>query len=322
MTFQEPLLLLGLALVPLALAAYVVAQRRRRRFAVRYTNVDVLAGVAARTNWTRHIPALLALLALAALLIALARPERTVAAEQRQAMVVMVTDVSGSMRATDVQPDRLTAAKQAGHALIDKLPRDFRLGLIGFSHVASQLVEPTTDKQRIGAGVDGLIANGGTAMGDGLALGIEAARTPVANELGVPQRLPAAIVLLSDGASTAGTEDPVTVAERARGMRIPIYTVALGTASGTIEHTRRDGTTWTEPVPPDTATLQEIARESRGRFYQAADAQRLTDIYRSLGTRLATRNEKQEVTAAFAGGGLALLVFGMVAAIARGGRLP
>jgi Ca-activated chloride channel homolog len=321
-TFREPLLLLGLALVPLALAAYVVAQRRRRRFAVRYTNVDVLAGVAARTNWTRHIPALLALLALAALLIALAQPERTVAAEQRQAMVVMVTDVSGSMRATDVHPTRLFAAKQAGHALVDKLPRDFRLGLVGFSHVASQLVEPTTDKQRIGTGVEALTASGGTAMGDGLALGIEAARTPVTNELGVPQRLPAAIVLLSDGASTAGTEDPVTVAERARELRIPIYTVALGTAGGTIEHTRRDGTTWTETVPPDVGTLQEIARESRGRFFQDADAQRLTDIYRSLGTRLATRREKQEVTAAFAGGGLALLVFGMVAAVARGGRLP
>ena len=322
MSFREPLLLVGLALVPLALAAYVVAQRRRRRFAVRYTNVDVLAGVAARTNWMRHIPALLALLALAALLIALARPERTVAAEQRQAMVVMVTDVSGSMRATDVQPTRLAAAKQAGHALVDKLPRDFRLGLVGFSHVASQLVEPTTDKQRIGAGIDGLTAHGGTAMGDGLALGVEAARTPITNELGVPQRLPAAIVLLSDGASTAGTEDPITVAERARKYRIPIYTVALGTATGTIEHTRRDGTTWTEPVPPDTATLQEIARDSRGRFFQAADAQRLSDIYRGLGTRLATRHEKQEVTAAFAGGGLALLVFGMVAAVARGGRLP
>jgi Ca-activated chloride channel homolog len=321
-SFREPLLLLGLALVPLALAAYVIAQRRRRRFAVRYTNVDVLAGVAARTNWMRHIPALLALLALAALLIALARPERTVAAEQRQAMVVMVTDVSGSMRATDVQPTRLAAAKQAGHALVDKLPRDFRLGLVGFSHVASQLVEPTTDKQRIGAGIDGLTAHGGTAMGDGLALGVEAARTPITNELGVPQRLPAAIVLLSDGASTAGTEDPITVAERARKYRIPIYTVALGTATGTIEHTRRDGTTWTEPVPPDTATLQEIARDSRGRFFQAADAQRLSDIYRGLGTRLATRHEKQEVTAAFAGGGLALLVFGMVAAVARGGRLP
>ena len=248
--------------------------------------------VAARTNWTRHIPALLALLALAALLIALARPERTVAAEQRQAMVVMVTDVSGSMRATDVQPTRLSAAKQAGHALVDKLPRDFRLGLVGFSHVASQLVEPTTDKQRIGAGIDGLTraAEPRWATASRSASRRRARRSPTSSAC--PQRLPAAIVLLSDGANTAGTEDPITVAERARELRIPIYTVALGTAGGTIEHTRRDGTTWTEPVPPDVGTLQEIARESRGRFYQAADAQRLTDIYRSLGTRLATRQRE------------------------------
>src|SRR5918998_5240292 len=139
MSFREPLLLLGLALVPLALAAYVVAQRRRRRFAVRYTNVDVLAGVAARTNWTRHLPALLALLALAALLVALARPERTVAAEQRQAMVVMVTDVSGSMRATDVQPSRLFAARQAGPALADQLPRDVPPRLLRFRPLPSPL---------------------------------------------------------------------------------------------------------------------------------------------------------------------------------------
>ena len=322
MTFREPLLLLGLALVPLALAAYVVAQRRRRRFAVRYTNVDVLAGVAARVGWTRHIPALLALLALGVLLVALARPERTVAAEQRQAMVVMVTDTSGSMLATDVQPNRLTAAKEAGRALVDKLPRDFRLGLVGFGTAASLLVEPTTDKLRVRAGLDGLEFAGKTAMGDGLARALDAARTPVANELGVPQRLPAAIVLLSDGANTAGSEDPITVAERARRLRIPIYTVALGTAQGYITHTRRDGSTWRESVPPDTTTLQEIARETRGRYFEAADARRLTDIYRSLGTRLATRREKQEVTAAFAGGGLALLVFGRVAAMARGGRLP
>jgi Ca-activated chloride channel family protein len=322
MSFREPLLLAGLALVPLALVAYVVAQRRQRRFAVRYTNVDVLASVASRVGWTRHIPALLALLALIALLIALARPERTVAAEQRQAMVVMVTDLSGSMFATDVKPDRLTAAKEAGRALADKLPRDFRLGLVGFGTAAELLVEPTTDKARVRAGLDGLDFAGKTAMGDGLALGIEAARTPVANELGVPQRLPAAIVLLSDGANTAGEEDPITVAERARRFRIPVYTVALGTQEGYIEHTRKDGSVFQEPVPPDTTTLQEIARETRGRFYEAADAQRLTEIYRGLGTRLATRQEKQEVTAAFAGGALALLVFGMVAALARGGRLP
>jgi Ca-activated chloride channel family protein len=320
--FAAPALLVGLALVPLALAAYVVAQRRRRRYAVRYTNVDVLAGVAARAGWMRHVPALLALLALAALLIALARPQRTVAAEQRAATVVMVTDTSGSMLAKDIKPDRLTAAKNAGHALADKLPRDFRLGLISFGTTVSQLVEPTTDKARVKTGVDSLKFSGKTAMGDGLALGLDSARTPVTDpDSGLPHRLPAAIVLLSDGANTVG-RDPITVAARAKKLKVPVYTVALGTQNGYLEHTKKDGSVTREPVPPDTETLQELARDTGGRFYQAADAQRLTDIYRGLGTRFSTKKEKQEVTSAFAGGGLVLLLAGMVAAMARGGRLP
>jgi Ca-activated chloride channel homolog len=322
MEFAAPLLLMGLALIPLALAAYVVAQRRRRRYAVRYTNVDVLASVATRAGWMRHVPALLALLALAALLIALARPQRTVAAEVQAATVVMVTDTSGSMLAKDVNPDRLTAAKNAGHALANKLPRDFRLGLISFGTRVSQLVEPTTDKARVNAAVDQLKFSGKTAMGDGLALGLDSARTPVTDpDTGLPHRLPAAIVLLSDGANSAG-QDPITVAERAKKLKIPVYTVALGTQSGYLEHTAKDGTVTREPVPPDTETLQEIARETGGRYYQAADAQRLTEIYRGLGTRFSTKKEKQEVTAAFAGGGFVLLMAGMVLAMARGGRLP
>ena len=282
----------------------------------------MLASVAARAGWMRHIPALLALLALSALLVALARPQRTVAAEQRAATVVMVTDTSGSMLAKDIKPDRLTAAKNAGHALADKLPRDFRLGLISFGTEVSQLVEPTTDKARVKVAVDSLKFSGKTAMGDGLALGLDAARTPVTDpSTGLPKRLPAAIVLLSDGASTVG-EDPITVAQRARKLKIPVYTVALGTQSGYLEHTAKDGTVSRSPVPPDTETLQEIARATRGRFYQASDAQQLSDIYRNLGTRFSTKKEKQEVTAAFAGGGLVLLLAGMVAAMARGGRLP
>ena len=320
MSFREPLLLLGLALVPLAFAAYVIAQRRRRRYAVRYTNVAVLAGVA-RASWARHIPALLALLALIALLVALARPERTVAAEQRAATVVMVTDTSGSMLATDVAPDRLTAAKVAARALADKLPRDFRLGLVTFGSNANQLVEPTTDKSRVIAAIDTLQVAGATAMGDGLALGLDAARAPVDVGRGRPRRLPAALVLLSDGASTRGA-DPITVAERARQLGIRVYTVALGTPSGFLDSVRPDGSIKRDLVPPDTATLQEIARETRGRYHAAADTERLTDIYRELGTRLSTRPEKQEVTAAFAGGGLVLLLAGMTAAMMRGGRLP
>src|SRR5215212_224773 len=137
MSFGAPVLLAALALVPIALAAYVVAQRRRRRYAVRYTNVDVLASVAARVGWARHIPAALALLALASLVLALGRPERTVAAEQRSATVVMVTDMSASMKARDVAPDRLGAAKAAARALADKLPRDFRPGVVSFGTEAS-----------------------------------------------------------------------------------------------------------------------------------------------------------------------------------------
>jgi Ca-activated chloride channel family protein len=322
MSFREPLLLVGLALVPLALVAYIVAQRRRRRYAVRYTNVDVLASVARRVGWARHVPAALALLAVAALAIALGRPERTVAAEQRAATVVMVTDTSGSMRAKDIAPDRLTAAKAAAHALANKLPRDFRLGLISFGTNVSQLVEPTTDKARVNAAVDSMTFSGRTAIGDGLNLGLDAARTPVTNpDTGLPQRLPGAIVLLSDGANTVGS-DPITVAARAKRLKIPVYTVALGTPNGYMERTLKDGTVKRTRVPPDTATLQEIARTTGGRFYQAADAQRLSEIYRNLGTAFSTRKEKQEITAGFAGGGLVLLLAGMVVAMARGGRLP
>jgi Ca-activated chloride channel family protein len=321
MSFREPLLLLGLVLVPLALLAYVVAQRRRRRYAVRFTNLPVLAAVAPRVGLGRYLPVLLALLALAVLLVALARPERTVAAEQRQATVVMVTDTSGSMLATDVPPNRLTAAQEAARALARRLPRDFRLSLVTFGSSASQLVEPTTDKARVLAAIDGLSIAGATAMGDGLTLGIEAARTRVDTGRGLPRRLPAALVLLSDGASTRGS-DPITVAERAAELKIPVYTVALGTPTGYLESLQADGTVKRELVPPDEATLREIARETGGRFYQAADVGRLTEIYRGLGTRFSTRMEKQEVTAAFAGGGLMLLLAGMAAAMLRGGRLP
>jgi Ca-activated chloride channel family protein len=321
MTFREPLLLLALVLVPLALFAYIAAQRRQRRFAVRYTNVDVLAGVAARVGWARHIPAALALLALTALVVALARPERTVAAERRSATVVMVTDVSGSMLAQDVVPNRLTAAKAAARTLAEKLPQDFRLGLVTFGSEVNQLVEPTTDKTRVIAAIETLQVRGATAMGDGLAAGLDAARAPVDDGAGRPRRLPAALVLLSDGASTRGS-DPITVAERARELRIRVYAVALGTPQGYLDSRRPDGSIKRDPVPPDTATLQEISRETRGRYYAAADVERLTEIYNQLGARFSTRRERQEVTAAFAGGGLVLLLAGMTVAMIRGGRLP
>jgi Ca-activated chloride channel homolog len=314
-SFREPVLLLALALLPLAVAAYVLAQRRRRRYAVRYTNVDVLASVAGR-SWGRHVPAALALLALTALLIALGRPERTVAAPQRQGMVMMVTDTSGSMDATDVAPSRLRAAQAAARALSKKLPEQFRLGLVSFNNAAEQLVAPTIDRSQVDAAVDGLKVHGSTAMGDGLALGLQSARTRVTDTSGVAHRVPAVMVLLSDGKSERGAE-PVDVADRAKKLKVPIYTIALGTQQGVLNRQGRS-----VPVPPDNVTLRDIAETTGGRFFAAPSAARLESIYENLGTRFSTRKEKQEVTSAFAGAALVLLMAGGILSLLRTGRLP
>ena len=316
MSFREPLLLAGLVFVPLALLAYWLAQRRRRRYAIRYPAVDVLAGVAGKARG-RHLPALLALLSLAALGIALGRPERTVAVEQRQGTVMLVHDTSGSMQATDVKPDRLSAAREAARTLVRSLPEEFRLGVISFNTRVEQASEPTTDRAQVLRALDALKVTGGTAMGDGLQLGITAIRAPVTGTDGRPHRLPGAIVLLSDGASTKGS-DPRRVAQEAKRLRIPIYAVALGTPDGMLRQPAGKLT----PVPPDTATLESIARTTGGRFFTAPTARDLEAVYANLGRGLATRKEKQEITAAFAGGGLALLLAGIVTGLLRNGRLP
>ncbi|HZB77913.1 MAG TPA: VWA domain-containing protein [Solirubrobacteraceae bacterium] len=316
MSFREPLLLAALAVVPVGLVLYWLAQRRRQRYAVRYPAVDVLATVAGRARG-RHLPALLCLLAVAALALALARPERTVAVEQRQGTVMLVHDTSGSMRATDVAPDRLSAAREAARTLANTLPEEFRLGLVSFGSTAEQLSEPTTDRSQVLRAIDSLAVKGSTAMGDGLSLGIQSIRTPVTGPDGRPQRLPGAIVLLSDGKSTRGSE-PITVAAEAKKLKIPIYAVALGTPDGVL--VRPDGST--SPVPPDTTTLQQLARETGGRFFTAPTARDLEAVYANLGRGLATREEKQEVTAAFAGGALALLLGGLATSLLRAGRLP
>jgi Ca-activated chloride channel family protein len=321
MSFQAPLLLGLLALVPLAAAAYVYSQRRSRKFALRYTNVDLLASVAGR-SWTRHLPAVLALLAFAALLVAIARPQRTVAAERREATVMLVFDTSGSMLATDVQPSRLAAARAAGIAFADRVPDTFRIGVVGFGSSAQQLAEPTTDHARVKATIDALQVKGATAMGDALKLAFGSARIPAPDGLGGARRLPAAIVLLGDGASTRG-DDPIDVVQQNRKHRIPVYTVALGTQNGTLTHTDPNtGRTNTERVPPDLLTLQDIARDTRGQFFATADARRLEVVYRNLATRLTKTQEKQQVTSAFAGGAIVLLLAGAGFGLARGGRLP
>ena len=322
MSFAEPAILLGLVLVPLALLVYVAMQRRRAREAATFASPALMPNlVTARPGWRRHLPPLLLVAALAAMVVALARPQRTVAAPERAATVMMVTDVSGSMNATDVEPNRITAAVSAANRLTDKLPETFRLGLITFSDYAEQRAAPSTDRTAVRGALDQLTAVGGTAMGLGLERGLEAARTPVPDVTGTgTRRLPAVVVLLSDGKDTQGGVSPIDVAKRARAARVPIYAIALGTPDGEVEVKDSFGFTQRIRVPPDTETLKEIAKLSGGRFYTAADQAKLEEIYSGLGTRLSSREEKEEVTVAFAGGALVLLLAGGALSMAWFGR--
>jgi len=309
-SFAEPILLAGFILVPLAILAYGALQRRRRRESAAWANPALVPNLApASPGWRRHLPPALLLLAICALIFALARPQRTVAAPQRAANIVMVTDISGSMNATDVQPDRLSAARDAAKTLTDKVPSSFRLGLVTFSDYAEQRVSPTTDHSQIKGALDQLVAEGGTAMGDGLERGLLSARTPVANANGNGvRRLPSVIVLLSDGKNTSGTRDPVEVAREAARAHIPVFTIALGTPNGEVELRDSFGFLQRVQVPPDTETLKEIAQVSGGKAYTATETDKLKNIYANLGTSLSSKSEKHEVTAAFAGGAIALLI--------------
>jgi Ca-activated chloride channel homolog len=321
-SFGEPILLAGLILVPLAALVYASMQSRKRREAAGFANPALMPNlVTARPGWRRHLPPLLLMLALAAMVVALARPQRTVASPEKAATVMMVTDISGSMNATDVEPDRLSAAVKAANQLTDKLPETFRLGLVTFSDFAEQRAAPSTDRSAVRGALDRLTAVGGTAMGLGLQRGLEAARTPVPDESGTgTRRLPAVLVLLSDGKDTQGGISPVEVAQRARQAGIPIYAIALGTPDGEVEVQDSFGLTTRIQVPPDTETLKEIARVSHGKFFAAADSSKLEEIYSGLGTRLSSKQVKEEVTVAFAGGALVLLLAGGALSMAWFGR--
>jgi Ca-activated chloride channel homolog len=311
-SFREPAVLLGLALLPLALLVYAAIGRRRTREAAAFANPALMPNlVPTLPGWRRHVPMLLILLAAAALVVALARPQRTVAAPQRAATVMLVHDVSGSMRADDVEPNRLTAAVESAKVLADRIPDNFRLGLVTFSDYAEQIVAPTTDRGSVEAALDRMVADGGTAMGDGLARGIQAARTPVPTEDGRgTRRLPAVIVLLPDGKNTSGGANPLDIAAQAKQFRIPVYTIALGTPTGEVIQQDPFGFTQRIPVPPDKETLRAIARATDGKFFEALSADDAEQIYSKIGTRLSSKPIKEEVTVAFAGGALLLLLLG------------
>ncbi len=299
MSFQSPAFLVGLALIPLLVTLYVRTERRPQTFAP----AKLLPSVAPnRAGWRRHAAVAGYGAALVALLVALAKPQATVARPTEQARVVVVTDRSGSMLAKDVAPNRLAAAKKAAGTFLDAVPDEVRVGAVAFNQRAEVLQSPTRDHDAVREALQSVRAAGTTATGDAIKAALQS----------IKGNAPAAIVLLSDGKSVRGS-DPVQAAQDAKRRKIPIYTVALGTANGTIDGGR--------PVPPDPQTLARIAQVTGGRAFAAGDVDALDQVYERLGSQVATEQRKVEVTSAFAGGALLLMALSALSSIRWVGRL-
>jgi Ca-activated chloride channel family protein len=310
LTFEWPIALVALLLVPAVVLAYVALDRRRRRAAAKWASPGLLPNMVANPpGRARHLPAAIALTALAAMLIALARPHATLAVPREEATVVLAMDVSRSMTAKDVAPSRLAAAQAAARRFLERVPEKFRVGVVAFEERAAAVAPATDDRDAILDALQELRPGQGTAIGEAIILSLQVAAQVPGEEDG--ERPPASILLLSDGAQTQGEVTPDDAAAQARRAGIPIYTVALGTPNGVVERELEGGAIERITVPPDPQTLRRVALATGGQFFTARDDARLKSVYEQLGSRLGHRDERTEVTAAFAGaGGVLLLVAG------------
>jgi Ca-activated chloride channel homolog len=337
MTFGHPLLLLTLLVVPAAIGLFLLAERRRMRYAVRFTNLEVLAGVVGGRGWRRFVPLALFLLALAALCVAVARPHVHRLVPKERATTILVIDASRSMESRDIKPSRLGAAQEAVRTFLKRVPKRMPVGLIVFAGEAQVAAPPTTDRDLVResvADIDRFSGFGGTAIGDALAaaaeLGVQAvddgnASLAAADTRSGPTDGLVSILFLSDGAQTRGTLLPLQGADRAKAAGIPVYTVALGTPHGTVNVGGGfGGGAFSGPrrVPPDPATLRAIAQRTGGQFFAARSSDALQAAYKKLGSRLGRTPGLSEVTFAFLAGAAVLLTAAGLVSARRSPRLP
>jgi Ca-activated chloride channel homolog len=334
MTFGHPYLLLTLLLIPLVVGLFWLAERRRMRYAVAFTNIGVLASVAGRgRSWRRLVPLGVFLLALGALCVAVARPHRETSVAKDRATVILVIDVSGSMQARDVKPTRLGAAQEAVRTFLKKVPKNVRVGLIAFAGEADVASPPTTDRQAVLDSVNALgqfSGFGGTAIGDALSaavdLGKASLRSNFAANTNTPTHGLVSVLFLSDGAQNRGQLSPQQGAQLAKQAGIPVYTIALGTPHGTLPAQNFGGGGFggggifggggRRLVPPDPATLRQIAVITDGEFFNARSAKAVHAAYSKLGSQLGRTKAKTEVTNEFVGlAALLLIAAGLLSAL-------
>jgi Ca-activated chloride channel family protein len=315
MSFGSPVALLALLVLPATLAFAVSVRRGRSRNALAFTNLDLLASLAEpRRNWRPWVPLALLLLALALAAGALAQPHVNRSTRVDNATVVLLVDVSGSMRATDVEPTRLDAATAAIRRFLDRLPPHFKVGLVQFSTEPDVLARPTHDRARVRAALTYLHPEAGTAIGDALAMAANLVQRSLAEDGIQPapgKHVPGAIVLISDGTQSAGKLPPDRGATFARDAGIRVDTVALGTADGLVTV---PPSTVLLPAPPDPPLMRSIAQETDGRTFTAHSASRLGAVFGGLGSSIGRETRSRDVTSWFAFAGAIVLI----AAIAVG----
>ncbi|MEV4343111.1 VWA domain-containing protein [Actinoplanes sp. NPDC049596] len=313
--FLEPWWLLALLPVLIVAGVYVFRQFRRKQYAMRFTNVNLLRSLAPKgLGWRRHVSAAAFLLSLLALGAALARPSVDKQEPLERATVMLAIDVSLSMEADDVAPNRIEAAQEAAKAFVNELPPTYNLGLVSFAKSANVLVSPTKDRSEVVSGIDGLTLAEATATGEAVFTSLDAIRSvPADGADGAP---PARIVLLSDGYRTSGRsiEDAATAASQAN---VPVSTIAFGTDTGVVDIRGA-----LQRVPVDRLSLQQLAEKTDGYFYEAASVSELKKVYEDMGSSIGHRVEPREVTQWYAGVALLLGLTAAASSLLWTSRLP
>lgn len=338
MTFQWPDILWLLLLIPLLVLFYVLAQRRRSAYAVRYASLSLVKEALGKgPGIRRHIPPALFLIALTTMILGLARPEATVTMLKREGTVILVLDVSGSMMADDLQPTRMEAAKDAAKRFVERQPQGVRLGVVSFTDNASIVQTPTTDKNPVLGAVNRLQPQRGTAVGRGLVTALDAifesnlaslietppnsratpAPLPPAQKPPPGEYAPAIIVLLTDGESNVGP-DPVDVAKLAADRGVRVYTIGLGSPEGTL--LRIQGRAVRTRL--DDSSLRHIAEMTDGDYYRASTESDLRSIYDRLGATNVLRTEQQEITFIFTAAAVVISLLAGLLSLVWFNRLP
>ena len=337
-TFLWPEMLWLLAAVPLAVVAYIVVLRRKKLLALRYASLSMVReahGNAGRLR--RHIPPFLFLLSLTLMIVAIARPAAVVTLPSRHDTVILAMDVSGSMRAADVQPSRIAAAQAAARSFIAEQPSSTRIGIVSFAATASVVQPPTQNREDLLAAIDRFQLQRGTAVGSGILVSLklifpevefdlrasnphgDAARDskrgqsldapgasdkPTAEPAQPGSYTSAVIILLTDGQTTTGP-DPIESARIAADRGVRIYTVGIGTPAGEI--LGAEG--WSMRVRLDEDALKQIANVTRGDYFFAGTAKDLNKIYENMNTRMVLETKEMEVSSLFSAVAAALAVF-------------